>query len=135
MIQEIVVDDFIPLNNAGVPLFCQPTVRETTSEFWTLILEKALAKVKGSYANIMGIFINMQRAPRAKSSEQSPTAQQSLWSSMKRSKTKFGISWSIVRGTATPSAPQPKIPSLNTPDSYHNIPIPSYFYRDQGGCS
>lgn len=55
IIQEVIVDDFIPLNEFDAPIFCQPTVKETSSEFWTLILEKALAKIKGSYANIMCI--------------------------------------------------------------------------------
>lgn len=67
IIQEVVIDDYIPLNEFNAPIFCQPTIRETTSEFWTLILEKALAKVKGSYANIMGTFLLIKRGLRVRS--------------------------------------------------------------------
>lgn len=49
VIQEILVDDFIPVTPSGEPLFCQPN----KSEFWVLILEKAWAKAHGSYANII----------------------------------------------------------------------------------
>jgi calpain-15 len=48
-VEEIIVDDFIPVNEVGEPLFCQPN----KNEFWVLILEKAWAKVHGSYANIV----------------------------------------------------------------------------------
>jgi hypothetical protein len=45
-----VVDDNIPINQFGAPIFCQPN---KTGEFWVLILEKALAKIHGGYANII----------------------------------------------------------------------------------
>lgn len=50
LVEEVVVDDNIPVNQYGAPIFCQPN---KTGEFWVLILEKALAKINGSYANIM----------------------------------------------------------------------------------
>lgn len=31
IIQEVVVDDYIPLNEYDTPIFCQPTIRETTT--------------------------------------------------------------------------------------------------------
>lgn len=62
VIQEVVVDDYIPLNEHDAPIFSQPKTSETTCEIWTLILEKALAKIKGGYANIMGKCLFIQRA-------------------------------------------------------------------------
>jgi hypothetical protein len=53
LIQEIVVDDYVPVNKNGEPIFCQPN----KNEFWVPILEKAWAKVNGSYANIIGICL------------------------------------------------------------------------------
>ena len=61
VLQEVVIDDCIPVNERKVPFFCQPKIRDLTGEFWTLLLQKALAKIKGSYANIMGIFVFIQR--------------------------------------------------------------------------
>ena len=44
------LDDYVPTyNENGRPVFCQPN---KTGEFWVLLLEKAYAKVNGSYANI-----------------------------------------------------------------------------------
>lgn len=48
-IEEILVDDYIPLDYTNKPFFCQPHF----NEFWVLIIEKAWAKVHGSYANIL----------------------------------------------------------------------------------
>jgi hypothetical protein len=48
IIKEVVIDDYVPVNKANRPLFCQPN----KNEFWVLILEKAWAKANGSYANI-----------------------------------------------------------------------------------
>ena len=48
-IEEILVDDYIPLDYSNKPLFCQPNF----NEFWVLIAEKAWAKVHGSYASIL----------------------------------------------------------------------------------
>ena len=48
-LEEIVVDDFIPVNDQGQPFFCQPY----RNEFWMLILEKAWAKIHRSYSNII----------------------------------------------------------------------------------
>jgi hypothetical protein len=50
VMQEVVVDDFIPLDPSGRPAFVQPRGKE----FWPLIVEKAWAKLNGSYANIIG---------------------------------------------------------------------------------
>lgn len=49
VIQEILVDDFVPVNSNGDPLFCQPN----KNEFWALIIEKAWAKAHKNYANII----------------------------------------------------------------------------------
>lgn len=46
--QEILVDDYVPVNKSNKPLFCQPN----KNEIWVLLLEKAWAKAHGSYANI-----------------------------------------------------------------------------------
>ena len=51
-LQQIVVDDFIPVNEDGHPFFCQPY----RNEFWMLILQKAWAKMHRSYSNIISIF-------------------------------------------------------------------------------
>mmetsp|Transcript_33231 Transcript_33231/g.43790 ORF Transcript_33231/g.43790 Transcript_33231/m.43790 type:complete len:910 (-) Transcript_33231:391-3120(-) len=48
----VVVDDWIPCNAAGRPVFCQPP-RDST-EIWTLLAEKAFAKLNGSYEGIVG---------------------------------------------------------------------------------
>lgn len=56
VVQEIVVDDNVPVNSAGEPIFCQPN----KNEFWVPILEKAWAKANGSYANIVGKTCAMQ---------------------------------------------------------------------------
>lgn len=42
------IDDYVPVNKAGKPLFCQPN----SNEIWVVLLEKAWAKANGSYANI-----------------------------------------------------------------------------------
>lgn len=47
---EVIVDDFVPCLN-GRPAFAQPA---QGAEFWVLLLEKAWAKVNGSYQNING---------------------------------------------------------------------------------
>ena len=45
----ISLDDFFPYNlRKNMPLFCKPF----KNEIWVMILEKALAKIKGSYLNI-----------------------------------------------------------------------------------
>ena len=45
-VQEVIVDDHVPVYENDKPVFCQPN---QTGEFWVLILEKAYAKVNGSY--------------------------------------------------------------------------------------
>ena len=63
VVEEVVVDDYIPVNEHGLPLFYQPNKKN--GEFWVLILEKALAKASGSYANLNGIFLfNIEGVPR-----------------------------------------------------------------------
>ena len=49
VVKEILIDDFIPVNEHGVALFCQPN----KNEFWIPLLEKAWAKANGSYSNII----------------------------------------------------------------------------------
>jgi len=48
----VVVDDYIPVNEYGKPVFCHPP-RDST-EIWTMIAEKAYAKLNGSYEAIVG---------------------------------------------------------------------------------
>ncbi len=54
VIEEIVVDDFVPVNRQGEPIFCQPN----KNEIWVPLFEKAWAKANCSYANIIGNNIN-----------------------------------------------------------------------------
>ncbi len=54
-VREIIVDDYVPVNEFGQPLFCQPN----KNEFWVLIVEKAWAKANKSYSNIIGKVLSM----------------------------------------------------------------------------
>ena len=47
----IVVDDLIPLNAGGTPMFSST---RSGSEIWPMVLEKAFAKMAGSYENLRG---------------------------------------------------------------------------------
>ena len=47
---EVIVDDFLPVFD-GAPAFLKSG---TTNEFWAPLLEKAYAKLKGSYWNLSG---------------------------------------------------------------------------------
>lgn len=51
-IKEIVIDDYVPVYlDSGKPLFCKANGRE----IWVMLMEKAWAKVKGSYqATLIG---------------------------------------------------------------------------------
>lgn len=46
----VIVDDYFPVNKSGKPLFCSTK----DSELWAMILEKAWAKLHGSYARTEG---------------------------------------------------------------------------------
>ncbi|KAG2499705.1 hypothetical protein HYH03_002640 [Edaphochlamys debaryana] len=46
----VVIDDWIPCNQQGQSIFAKPN----GDEAWVLLLEKAVAKFKGSYANLDG---------------------------------------------------------------------------------
>lgn len=48
--QEVVVDDYFPCYPNGSPMFS----RANGHELWVLLLEKAYAKVHGSYKSIVG---------------------------------------------------------------------------------
>jgi hypothetical protein len=48
--QYIIVDDWIPYNNMGQPAFTRGG--DDSLEMWPAILEKAYAKLYGSYTNI-----------------------------------------------------------------------------------
>ena len=50
MWDDIVVDDYIPCYNSGRPIFS----RGSDESVWMLILEKAFAKLYGSYKNLEG---------------------------------------------------------------------------------
>ena len=48
--QKVYIDDYFPcLKNTNMPYFIKPT----GNEFWELLIEKALAKIFGSYLNIL----------------------------------------------------------------------------------
>ena len=51
ILQEILLDDYIPVNQQGEPLFAKPAGGR---EIWIMILEKCWAKLNGSYAAIVG---------------------------------------------------------------------------------
>jgi len=51
---EVVVDDYFPCySNSSNPIFARPN----GNEIWVMILEKACAKVHGSYNNISHRYI------------------------------------------------------------------------------
>ena len=58
-VEEVIVDDFVPVHENGLPVFCQPNKK--TGEFWVVLLEKALAKVKGSYSSLNGNNLIIKR--------------------------------------------------------------------------
>ncbi len=49
--QQVVIDDFFPVNQRGDPLFAKPAGKR---EIWVMVLQKIWAKLFGSYANIVG---------------------------------------------------------------------------------
>jgi hypothetical protein len=54
IVEEVLIDDFVPAQENGLPLFCLPNRR--TGEIWVPLLEKALAKAHESYANLNGNY-------------------------------------------------------------------------------
>jgi hypothetical protein len=44
-IEEVVIDDYVPVNDSGRPIFAQPF----ENSVWVMLLEKARAKLYGSY--------------------------------------------------------------------------------------
>jgi hypothetical protein len=82
VVEEVVIDDFIPVHENGLPVFCQPN--KSTGEFWVVLLEKALAKVNGGYSNLNGNALITQKVFPAMSSGQSPMPPASPWSSPRR---------------------------------------------------
>lgn len=53
VLQEVVVDDYVPVDAKGKPIFAKPSGGK---EIWVMILEKCWAKLFGSYEAIVGIF-------------------------------------------------------------------------------
>ncbi len=58
VLQEVVVDDYIPIDGKGRPLFAKPSGGK---EIWVMILEKCWAKLFGTYEAIVGKFILIKR--------------------------------------------------------------------------
>lgn len=51
--QKVVLDDKLPCNLDGVPIFAHPLATNQPNTFWGVpLLEKALAKIYGSYENL-----------------------------------------------------------------------------------
>lgn len=51
ILQEVVVDDYIPITPHNTPMFAKPAGGR---QIWVMILEKAWAKLHGSYGAIIG---------------------------------------------------------------------------------
>ena len=51
VLTEVVVDDYVPVNEEGEPLFAKPAGGR---EIWVMLLEKCWAKLNGSYGDIVG---------------------------------------------------------------------------------
>lgn len=51
VLREVVVDDYIPVNQQGDPLFAKPAAGRS---IWVMILEKCWAKLHGSYGAMIG---------------------------------------------------------------------------------
>ncbi len=51
VLREVVVDDYVPVTQQGMPLFAKPA---GGNEIWVMILEKCWAKLHGSYGAIVG---------------------------------------------------------------------------------
>ena len=51
VLKEVIVDDYIPVNQQGDPLFAKPAANR---EIWVMILEKCWAKLHGSYGAVVG---------------------------------------------------------------------------------
>ena len=49
--QEVVIDDYFPVDGNNNALFAQPS---GGVEIWVMVLEKCWAKLYGSYANTIG---------------------------------------------------------------------------------
>jgi calpain-15 len=85
VLTEVVVDDYVPVNEQGEPLFAKPAGGR---EIWVMLLEKCWAKVNGSYGSIVGGLPNevlhaftgsptyLHDIPRA------PEQQNELWGTM-----------------------------------------------------
>jgi hypothetical protein len=103
VMREVVVDDYIPVDPAGRPAFVQPH----KNEFWPLIMEKAWAKLNGSYGHIVGglphdVLNALTKAPTVYSrlcepaSEEDRLQMDSIWEQIV-----FGskIGWCFCTGT------------------------------------
>lgn len=65
VVQEVVVDDYIPVDQQGQPLFAKPAKGR---EIWIMILEKCWAKLHKSYGAVVGglpgeVLSSLTRAP------------------------------------------------------------------------
>jgi hypothetical protein len=55
-IQEVIVDDYVPVNENGEPLFAA----SVESSIWMMLLEKARAKLCGSYKKMIELSSNIK---------------------------------------------------------------------------
>lgn len=81
----MVVDDYVPVNEEGEPLFAKPAGGR---EIWVMLLEKCWAKLNGTYGDIVGGLPNevlhaFTGAPTAyKDVPRQPEKQNELWAEM-----------------------------------------------------
>lgn len=85
VLTEVVVDDYVPVDEEGEPLFAKPAGGR---EIWVMLLEKVWAKLNGTYGDIVGGLPNevlhaFTGAPtNTRSMPLMPDKQAELWADM-----------------------------------------------------